>query len=170
MSKKKEKIVTTFDHRAAVSGSGTNTVGLSINQVQLVREQVVRYDNGAAVTTSELARDVFKPIMYQLTVEECHCIALNAKNAAIDVQLISRGTIGASLVHPREVFRYAVLSGASAVILGHNHPSGSSDPSSEDRRLTARIRRAGEILGIPLLDHVIIGDDSYFSFADIGWE
>ena len=84
--------------------------------------------------------------------------------------MISEGSLGASLVHPREAFRPAVREAAAAVIFMHNHPSGDPSPSSEDRRITARLRRAGEILGIPVLDHVVVGRDGYFSFADSAWE
>ena len=74
----------------------------------------------------------------------------------------------ASLVHPREVFRPAVVAGAAAILCVHNHPSGDPTPSCEDLRITQRLVETGKIVGIPVLDHVIIGRDSYFSFADEG--
>ncbi|MBY0248594.1 MAG: hypothetical protein K2Q17_13090 [Nitrospiraceae bacterium] len=74
-----------------------------------------------------------------------------------------------SIVHPREVFKPAILLNSAAIICAHNHPSGDPEPSSEDRVLTARLRQAGDLIGITVLDHVILGDDRTFSFADQGW-
>lgn len=83
-------------------------------------------------------------------------------------RIVSVGSLTASIVHPREVFRPAVFEGAVAVIVAHQHPSGLSEPSPEDIEITRRLRQAGEILGIRVLDHVIIGGESHFSFADAG--
>jgi DNA repair protein RadC len=84
------------------------------------------------------------------------------------IDLTSLGTLNASLVHPREVFRLAVMQGIASVILGHNHPSGSTEPSEEDLRITRRLVEAGKILGIEILDHVIIADNTYLSFKAQG--
>ena len=78
------------------------------------------------------------------------------------------GILNRSLVHPRVVFADAIEQHAAALICIHNHPSGDSSPSEEDKRVTRRLKESGELLGIPLLDHVIIGKDSYTSFADEG--
>lgn len=96
-----------------------------------------------------------------------HLIGLyvNARQQVIARQVISVGTLSASLVHPREVFKPAVMLNAAAVIVAHNHPSGQTSPSPEDRETTKRLQKAGELLGIPLLDHVIIGPGAEpFSF------
>ena len=82
---------------------------------------------------------------------------LNAKNGVIDKRLVSLGVLDASLVHPREVFRGAVLAGAAAIIVAHNHPSGDPAPSAEDIRITRQLVQAGRVLGIRVLDHVVIG-------------
>lgn len=74
----------------------------------------------------------------------------------------------AALVHPREVFKAAILANAAALILVHNHPSGDPEPSAEDRAITERLKQAGELLGIRVLDHVVIGDDKFRSFAEEG--
>jgi len=83
---------------------------------------------------------------------------------------VSIGSLSASVVHPREVFKPAILSNAANILIAHNHPSGQPQPSQEDRVLTVRLVAAGKLLGISALDHVIIGDgtSSYFSFADEG--
>lgn len=85
-------------------------------------------------------------------------IALNAKNRVINKHLISLGTVSSALVHPREVFRPLIQSGASYTILAHNHPSGDPTPSSEDIKITRQLISAGEIMGIKVLDHIVIGD------------
>jgi DNA repair protein RadC len=97
-------------------------------------------------------------------------LLLNQKNRVVGVNTVSIGSLTASVVHPREVFKPAILSNAAAIILAHNHPSGQPQPSQEDRVLTVRLVAAGKLLGISVLDHVIIGDgtSAYFSFADEG--
>jgi DNA repair protein RadC len=92
-------------------------------------------------------------------------IGLNIKNVVQYVELVSLGTLDASLVHPREVFRLAITKGVSAIVVGHNHPSGDVTPSKEDKEVTARLRACGELLGINVLDHVIITPDTYFSLG-----
>lgn len=89
--------------------------------------------------------------------EEFHALLLNARNRALRDHLITRGTLDASLVHPREVFRPAIVAGAAAMILVHNHPSGDPQPSDEDRVVTERLVEAGRLIGIPVIDHIVIG-------------
>jgi len=98
--------------------------------------------------------------------EATGAVLLDARHRSIGFHPISVGTLNSSLVHPREVFRMAISVGAKALILAHNHPSGDSTPSDEDRRMTERITKAGEILAIELIDHVVIGEKSYFSFVE----
>jgi len=94
-------------------------------------------------------------------------VLLNTKNEVIETSTVSIGTLGASLVHPREVFKPAVRASAASVILAHNHPSGKVEPSQEDREVTSRLGEAADILGIGMLDHVIVGD-GYFSMKEHG--
>jgi DNA repair protein RadC len=94
-------------------------------------------------------------------------VLLNTKNEVIETSAVSVGTLSASLVHPREVFKPAVRASAASVILAHNHPSGKVEPSKEDREVTRRLGEAAEILGIEVLDHVIVGD-GYFSLKEHG--
>jgi DNA repair protein RadC len=86
-------------------------------------------------------------------------VLLGTRNNVINIIRSTRGTLNASLVHPREVFRAAVQQAAAAVLLAHNHPSGDSTPSQEDISITDRLKKAGEIVGIQVLDHIVIGDD-----------
>lgn len=99
---------------------------------------------------------------------ECVFLAnLNTKNQIINMSIISQGTINQSLLHPREIFNKAILSNASGVMLFHNHPSGDITPSKQDKEITEKIAFSGELLGITLLDHIIVGagNSEYFSFA-----
>ena len=101
--------------------------------------------------------------------KECFCILLlDSKNRAIREERISEGTLTSSLVHPREAFAPAIREAAASLILVHNHPSGDPTPSREDKEITRRLVEGGQLLGIGVLDHIIIGQGSYYSFADEG--
>ena len=99
-------------------------------------------------------------------VEEFWCLCLDTKNKIIGIHMISRGNINASIATPREIFAKAILNNACSVILVHNHPSGDPSPSPPDITITKRIADAGNILGITVLDHVIIGEHRYVSFKE----
>jgi DNA repair protein RadC len=94
-------------------------------------------------------------------------VLLNTKNEVIECPTISVGTLSASLVHPREVFKPAIRASAASVVLAHNHPSGRVEPSRKDHEVTSRLAGAAEIIGIEMLDHVILGD-GYFSMKEHG--
>lgn len=111
----------------------------------------------------------FQQQFHKKRQEEFWVVALDAKNKLIDSALVSRGTLMGSLVHPREVFLIAIRSAAAGIIVLHNHPSGEPEPSAEDRKVTHQISESGKLLGIPLLDHIIIGSGCYFSFKDAGY-
>lgn len=101
----------------------------------------------------------------QYLKQECFkIILLDTKNKVIKVEKISVGTLNSSLVHPREVFVKAIKQHAASIILAHNHPSGDTEPSAEDKSITRRLVEAGELIGISVLDHIIIGRESYLSF------
>ncbi|MGB5995347.1 MAG: JAB domain-containing protein [Candidatus Deferrimicrobiaceae bacterium] len=113
--------------------------------------------------------DVFDRYRYLLAdspVEVFLAVLLDVKHRVLRDVRVSVGTLNGSLIHPREVFAAAVAERAAAVVLVHNHPSGDSCPSPEDRQVTRRLRSAGGIVGIPVLDHVIIGNCSFFSFRE----
>jgi DNA repair protein RadC len=118
------------------------------------------------------SQDIFRhyrPLMRGLRREIFKVILLDGKNTIIKDVTVSEGSLTLSVVHPREAFVPAVRESAAAVIFVHNHPSGDPDASPEDRALTERLVSVGELLGIRVLDHVIIGDRQYLSFADQGW-
>jgi len=118
---------------------------------------------------SAAAAAALRPYFAGLDREQFLVCSLDARNAAIGVNIVSIGSLTLSIVHPREVFKSAILMNACAIIAVHNHPSGDPNPSPEDRTLTTRLREAGDLLGIKLLDHLILGDDRLYSFADQGW-
>ena len=100
--------------------------------------------------------------------EQFVVVLLNSKNKVIGTEVISEGTLTGSVVHPREVYKPAILQNAAAIAVAHNHPSGDPTPSGEDKRLTTMLQDAGRAIGIPLLDHLIIGDGAYYSFQEAG--
>lgn len=92
---------------------------------------------------------------------------LDTKNQPVNISIVSIGSVNSTVVHPREVFKVAMLSNASKIICFHNHPSGNLKHSKEDETITDRLKECGEILGIELVDHIIVGDnDEYFSFKE----
>jgi len=122
-----------------------------------------------ALRDSAAAAAALRPCFDGLDREQFLVCCLDAKNVSIGVNIVSIGTLTLSLVHPREVYKPAILLNAASIIAVHNHPSGDPTPSPEDRTLTTRLREAGELLAIRLLDHLILGDDRLYSFADQGW-
>ncbi|MFZ7131443.1 MAG: RadC family protein [Eubacteriales bacterium] len=112
--------------------------------------------------------DVLMEEMKYLTQEHFKVVLLNTKNGVIAIETVTMGILNASLVHPREVYKIAIGKNCSSIIVVHNHPSGDPYPSNEDKKITKKLFEAGEIVGIKLLDHLIIGYDNYVSFKEIG--
>ena len=118
-------------------------------------------------------RDVYElcaPAMRDLAQEEFRVLLLNTQHGVLREITITRGTVDASLVHPREVFRTAIAENAAAMLLVHNHPSGDPAPSPPDRVVTRQLADVGRLIGIPVLDHIVIGDGRYISFIEAGLE
>ncbi|MCR4426571.1 MAG: DNA repair protein RadC [Firmicutes bacterium] len=114
------------------------------------------------------AASLLMPAMRYLDREEFRAIFLDTRNRVIDTATISIGSLNSSIVHPREVFREAIRAASAGIILAHNHPSGDPSPSPDDIAITQRLARAGSLLGIEVLDHIIIGDNAFVSFKDKG--
>lgn len=110
----------------------------------------------------------FQPRVRGARRESFHVLLLDARHRLIGEAEVSVGTLTASLVHPREVFREAIRAAAAAVLLVHNHPSGDPTPSAEDRTVTERLASAGELLGIRVVDHLIVSEGGHFSFREAG--
>jgi len=141
----------------------------------LIREVEVLYKpspvalkEGETYSGSPQIFNAFGERMWRYPVETFVVLCLNGKNHMLHWEQISRGTLTAALVHPREVFFTAIKVRAAGIICLHNHPSGDPSPSGDDIELTKRLAESGKILGIRLIDHLVIGDQKYFSFTDEG--
>ncbi len=109
-----------------------------------------------------------RPLVRDLEIEQFRVFGLDARHRMRAEHVVSVGTLTASLVHPREVFRFAVRESAAAILIAHNHPSGDPSPSAEDAAVTERLAAAGRLVGIRVVDHVIVAGDGYYSFREAG--
>ena len=147
---------------------GTHGRGRLAPWVRLVREPSAVPQLQAIHSAADVLRAV-RPVLDQEEVESFLLIALNTQHAIAGMTVLTRGLVNSSLVHPREVFRFAIALGATGVIVAHNHPSGQPAPSADDRVVTRQLVEAGRLLDIPVYDHVITGlDGRHFSFAEAG--
>ena len=110
--------------------------------------------------------DFLMPRLRYAAKEQFVVVLLNSKNKVIGTEVVSEGSLSSSIVHPREVYGPAILHHAAAIMVAHNHPSGDPKPSTEDKEATSLLSRSGKVLGIPMIDHVIIGDGNYYSFLE----
>jgi DNA repair protein RadC len=139
----------------------------AVYKTLIIKEEVNHYlQPFTRYTSPEQVFDTFS-FLRRETKEYFFAIHLDGKNRICCVDEVSVGSLNQSVVHPREVFKTALLSSAASIILVHNHPTGDSTPSREDIEITRRLKEAGEIIGVKLLDHIIIGD-TYLSFASQG--
>ena len=138
---------------------------VDIVSIKMVREGSTKYENRKIETPFD-AYVLLKNFLEDSDREKLLVVCLDTKNQPINICTVSVGTLNSSLVHPREVFKTAILSNSNQIMLAHNHPSGISAPSNEDKAMTSRIKDAGVILGIELIDHIIIGSNQYFSFKE----
>ncbi|WP_353096127.1 DNA repair protein RadC [Tissierella praeacuta] len=122
--------------------------------------------NKAKITSPETVSNLLMDEMKFLQKEEFRVVFLDTKNQVTKIETISVGTLNASIVHPRDVFRSAILNSSNSIILVHNHPSGDPTPSNEDINITNRLIDAGNLIGIKVLDHIILGDNRYISFKE----
>jgi DNA repair protein RadC len=157
------------DRSQVVADSHLSSAYLPIYRVQLVHEAALAAPR-TQIRSSADAVALLRQFLGMVDREHFVVIMIDRKNRLIGINTVSIGSLTASVVHPREVFKAAILSNAAALICGHNHPSGDPQPSSEDRALTERLVEAGKLLGIEVLDHVIVGDGTTasYSFADQG--
>jgi len=145
-------------------------IQVSFERVVLVKEKVGRYELPKKIDSPDRA---YKAITAITSVEEeaqevFGVLILNTKHKIVAVHEVSRGALNTSIVHPREVFKPAVLHNAASIICFHNHPSGDPEPSRDDIEVTKRLVEAGKIMGIEVLDHIIVGDDRYVSLKERG--
>lgn len=139
---------------------------IPIYRVSLVREASIAVEEDK-VSSSSVAAAFLDKYFHDLDRECLAVVMLNGKHRIIGVNTVSVGSLSESVVHPREVFKPAIICNAAAVFIGHNHPSGDPSPSPQDQHVTERMKKAGELIGIPVLDHIITGENGkYYSFSD----
>ena len=123
----------------------------------------------AQVSSPDDAAAILQPLLAGLDREHCVQVALDTRHRVLAVSITSIGTVDHTFMSPRDVYRDALLAGATALFVAHNHPSGDTNPSTDDRRVTRRLAEAGEVVGVTLLDHLIIGDTTHWtSLARLG--
>jgi DNA repair protein RadC len=152
---------------AAIAGVGpvrAAALGAAFGLARRLME--VRYRPGVAVRSGgDVARVVLESARGSGR-ESFFALLLDGRHRILGLRLVSTGSLESAPVHPREVFAAAIREGAAAMVVAHNHPSGDPTPSVEDRMVTERLKQVGELVGIEVLDHVVVGQDRYYSFAD----
>ena len=141
---------------------------INIVSIKMVKESSFLYRTRQILSPND-AYEMIKEQLEGLDREQFIIACLNTKNEPTNITVVSVGSINKAIVHPREVFKTAILSNAASIMAFHNHPSGDTTPSDQDIKLTHRLVEAGELLGIKLLDHLIIGDGSFTSLKEKGY-
>lgn len=140
---------------------------VSIVTLKMVRETSILYQN-RQINSPQDAVELLRPFLAEADREKFVVVCLDTKNQPTAIHTVSFGTLNSSLIHPREVFKVAILANSNAIVLSHNHPSGDPSPSREDLDVTKRLQEAGKILGIEVLDHVIVGSGGFVSLKERG--
>lgn len=154
---------------ASVKGIGPAKIAQLKASLEIARRVANhKWQPGESLRSSEEVFRHFRDGLGKEKRELFYVVLLNNKNKKIRDVKISEGSLTASLVHPREVYNPVIRESAAAVIFVHNHPSGDPAPSQEDIEITRRLKEVGEVMGVRVLDHVVIGHDRYFSFSDRG--
>ena len=141
---------------------------INIVSIKMVKESSFLYQT-RTISSPKDAYEMIKEQLEGLDREQFIIACLNTKNEPTNISVVSVGTLNKAIVHPREVFKTAILSNAASIMAFHNHPSGETTPSQQDIQLTNRLYEAGELLGIKLLDHLIIGDGAFTSLKEKGY-
>ena len=141
---------------------------INIVSIKMVKESSFLYQTCQILSPSD-AYEMIKEQLEGLDREQFIIACLNTKNEPTNITVVSVGSLNKAIVHPREVFKTAILSNAASIMAFHNHPSGETTPSQQDIQLTKRLYEAGELLGIKLLDHLIIGDGTFTSLKEKGY-
>lgn len=159
-----------FNQLLEIKGIGPTKAIELLSALELGKRLYLKKDIKQKITL-KCAEDIYqymKYLFYEKKQEYFYCIYLNSKCEVIERRLLFMGTMNRSIVHPREIFKYAYLNSASSIICAHNHPSGSVKPSREDIRLTESLVELGKVNAIPVVDHIIIGNSTYYSFYEDG--
>lgn len=141
---------------------------VSIVSVKLVKESSMLYRE-RKICSPEDGYNLLQQFLGDVDCEHFVVVCLDTKNQPTSINVCHIGSLNASIVHPRECFKPAILSNAASILVGHNHPSGDPAASREDIDVTSRLKEAGKILGIDLLDHIVLGDGKYISLKEKGY-
>ncbi|MCP3761431.1 DNA repair protein RadC [Domibacillus sp. A3M-37] len=164
--KSKEEQLEFLNVREATE-TGVSAKRVSIVSLKLVRESSILYKN-RCVRSPQDGYLLFKQFLGDLDREYFVVMCLDTKNQPTAINICHIGSLNASIVHPREVMKTAILANSSSILVAHNHPSGLPEPSREDVEVTKRLAEAGKIIGIEVVDHLIIGDGEYVSLKERG--
>lgn len=145
-----------------MNNSNKQAKRVNIVSIKMVREGSILYES-RNINSPEIAAELGRKFIENSDREELIVCCLDTKNQPLSISIASIGSLSSSIVHPREVFKVAVLSNAASIIVFHNHPSGDTSPSTEDISVTNRLKEAGDIIGIKLIDHIIIGPDGRYT-------
>lgn len=156
----------TVEELSQIKGIGISKASQLLAAIELGKRISTSSKQLQCIKSPKDVADLFMAEMRYHKKEHFKILMLNTKNEVISSDLVSVGSLNSSLVHPREVFVNAIRKSTSSIILVHNHPSGNPCPSKEDINITKRLIEAGKIIGIDVLDHIIIGDGSYFSLKE----
>lgn len=141
---------------------------VNIISLRLVKESSLLYKE-RSIRSPEDGYKLLKQFLGNVDREHFVVVGLDTKNQPTCINTVSIGSLNSAIVHPREVMKLAILSNAASILVGHNHPSGIPQPSQEDIKVTQRLSEAGKLLGIDLIDHIILGDDSFVSLKEKGY-
>ncbi|MDD4706563.1 MAG: DNA repair protein RadC [Bacilli bacterium] len=151
-----------------IKGIGVSKACVIVSAIELgnrINKEVISLNN-LKMTSAKIVYNYYKDILNVKQQEYFYCIYLDTRKRIIKDKLLFIGTLNQSLVHPREIYKEAYKFSASSIVCIHNHPSGNVIPSTEDIKVTKELVRVGKILGIPVVDHIIIGKDNYYSFFE----
>ncbi len=159
-----------YQFLSAIKGLGMAKTCTILAAVEFGKRMNMKYSslNSVIVNNANVVFNYFRDLFLNKKQEYFYCLYLDSKKTVIKNKLLFIGTLNKSLVHPREVFKEAYLLSASSIICIHNHPSGNINPSKDDIDITNQLSSIGYLMGIKLVDHLIIGDDSYYSFLEDG--
>lgn len=156
----------TIEEMVSIKGIGPSKACQLLAGIEIGKRVVETQLSKDKITCPNDVYEHLKTRVVHLKKEKFFTILLDTKNQIIAVEDVSTGSLNASIVHPREVFHHAIKKNAKSMILAHNHPSGHPEPSKEDHGITERLIEVGKIVGIEVLDHIVLGRDTYYSFKE----
>ena len=154
----------TLNQLLKVKGIGIKKASTILSAIELSKRMTKKINYKDKITNPKILANYFKELLKDELQEYFYVVYLNTQKQILEIKCLFKGTLNYSLVHPREIFKYAYLNSASSIILIHNHPTGDVTPSKEDIKLTEEIENIGYIHEIKVNDHIIIGKDKYYSF------